>query len=102
MLAATTELKWIMHELLCTLPVRFAEGTSELQSWNEEGVWRDKSPELIEQLQTKLFNDITENLQVIAAGGVDDEEQGMNVSLIGPTVEDPLPGAWLGLSLEDC
>ena len=91
--AAVVETKWVMWELLCVMPVRFADGTSELQSWAEEGIWRDKDADLLAQLKDKLFNDIQLLLDLINGGGA--VPSSVQVAVIGPdfaSCPPPRPG----------
>jgi len=91
LLAAVTEVRWVLYEILATMTARFADGHSEPQTWNEERFLRDKTPELIDQWRDELWNQIQEALGILSTGEVS-EETGWNVSLIGPDfVNDPPP-----------
>lgn len=79
-LANSTEVKWILHELSCLMPVLFMDSQSLRQAWNEEGAFRNHD---IVQLRSKLMNEVQEALLILQEGGINDQT-GWRISDIGP------------------
>lgn len=89
-LANTTEVRWVYYDLACRMPVILQEGIGTRQVWNEEGAFRQANASEIEKLRTKLWNEIEDALAILANLGVS-EDQGMNVTDIGPDEEPQRP-----------
>lgn len=75
-LAVETEVKMMRSELLRTLPLMFKDGSSTVQSWNDEAAFREggtlQTENEIKRLRGEITNglDMLRNSQIFGAGGV--------------------------------
>lgn len=89
-LANTTEVRWVYYDLACRMPMLLQEGVGTRQVWNEEGAFRQANASEIEKMRAKLWNEIDDALTILRNLGVT-EDQGMNITDIGPDEEPQRP-----------
>jgi hypothetical protein len=92
MLANLTESMLVRLHLMRTLPVLFLDSSQkDEQLWNEEGLFRNKSPFDLEREKSALQDDINNNLDLLLG----EDPAGTSVlkmETIGPDVTPPRPG----------
>lgn len=64
-MAAATEIKMVRVQLLRSMPVMFMDGTSKVQTWNEEAAFRDGSFLQTRDELRRLEDEIKQNLSML-------------------------------------
>lgn len=65
-LAVSTEIKWVRHELMRTMPTLFKAGTSLIQSWDAEAGFRENTYLSMRDELKRLESEIQEALVVLS------------------------------------
>ena len=89
-LAVETEIKMVRLELMRTLPLMFKDGSQALQSWNDEGAFREGGYLQTEKEISRLNAEIDANLDILLSRQIVGASS-FNVEAF-PSTENDLPG----------
>lgn len=93
-LAASTEILIVRQQLLRKLPFSAIDGGSVNDEWNDTGFAREAAERELEREITRLDNEISENMELLAGEEtIGHEAEGMQISTLGPRTRPPLPGS---------
>lgn len=89
-LAEDIEVDWVRKELLCVLPVLFADGAGGVrQQYNEDGLTREADLNSLDALLEKLCDKVETGLEDL--GGTLASGTGVRATCIGPATVPPKP-----------
>ena len=92
LVAAETEIKIVRSELIRSLPLSFKDGQSVIQTWNEEGAFRDGGFLQVEKELKRLNEEIATNLGMLSRAELGASAQDGTVSAF-PLNDNDAPGA---------
>ncbi len=93
MIANLTESMLVRLHLMRTLPVLFMDSAEkDEQAWNEEGLFRNKSPFDLEHEKNALKADIRDNLALLIGEDEMGQLSDLKITTMEPEVTPPRPG----------